>query len=54
MKTALRVFAMALLITMVAVGTVRAQELARIRESQRWRIASPCFDWRGKWYTRGG
>ena len=47
-----RIVLLALLLVLVAVGSVRADEAAKMREAARWRIYNPCFDDTGKWYRR--
>lgn len=47
-----RILLLALILTLAAIGTVKAQERARWEASQQWRITNPCFDNTGKWYTR--
>lgn len=47
-----KILLIALVLTLAAIGTVRAQERAEWRASQQWRITNPCFDDNGKWYTR--
>jgi hypothetical protein len=37
---------------LLAVGSVRAAEREQQRRLSYWKIATPCFDNAGKWYTR--
>lgn len=52
MKVFVRLFFMIVLIALMAIGTVRAQERAEMEAIQRWHITNPCFDSTGKWFTR--
>ena len=46
-----KIILLALILTLAAIGTVKALESAHWKASQ-WRIYNPCFDSIGKWYSR--
>lgn len=47
-----RILLLALLVALIAAGSVRAAEREQLRRLNQWRITNPCFDDTGKWYTR--
>lgn len=52
MNIGLRTLAVILLFSaLLAVGSVRAAEREQQRRLSYWKIATPCFDNAGKWYT---
>ena len=52
MNIGLRTLAVILLFAaLLTVGTVRATEREQLRRLSYWKIATPCFDNAGKWYT---